>query len=240
MNDAEQKQYQEALKQIDDLSPFVGLVDRIKSLADKGAVNDIRRLLVTEFVKMSQPTHPVDKAHIHKLPYIPRELRLNEGKGKMVTAICAECGQEFIHTTPPIEIARNNLDAPPAPLVDGELFTDNFYQWLQANGVELDDQFDDGEWRANIDINKLKLGITAHLQAAVLEARLDEHNKVLQAYAEMIEKRVIKDDEPYNTSPKSLKSPLIKLRYRNDLRKQQRQALKEVTEQHLNQGADHE
>lgn len=64
-----------------------------------------------------------------------------------------------------------------------------------------------------------------------LEARLDEHDKVLEAFAEMIEKRVIKEDEPYNTSPKSMKSPLIRTRYRNDLRKQQRQALKNVISQ---------
>lgn len=134
-----------------------------------------------------------------------------------------------------------------APLVDGELETE--MRRIIVGAAERGNMFNgyvaSAEFNAEamkiveVYLPMLKKIFDAHLRAAVREARLDEHNKVLQAYAEMIEKRVIKDDEPYNTSPKSLKSPLIKLRYRNDLRKQQRQALKEVTEQQLNQGAKH-
>lgn len=56
-----------------------------------------------EIYFLNDPTSQTGRAHTHRLPYIPRELRLNDGRGKIVTAICSECGQEFVHVTPPIE-----------------------------------------------------------------------------------------------------------------------------------------
>lgn len=40
-----------------------------------------------------------------------------------------------------------------------ELLHEHFYKWLEASGVVLDDQLDSGEWRSNIDLNKLKTAI---------------------------------------------------------------------------------
>ena len=50
-------------------------------------------------------------------------------------------------------------NSPTTSVPEDGLFEDNFYLWLEDNGVELDDQLDDGEWTANIDLNVLKLAI---------------------------------------------------------------------------------
>ena len=71
-----------------------------------------------------------DAEHKHRLPYVPEALRKNEGKGKMVSAICIDCGEQFVHTTPPVE------------LVDGE----------QLKVTFTNEAPEDKEWSAHIDI----------------------------------------------------------------------------------------
>ena len=62
----------------------------------------------------------------------------------------------------------------------------------------------------------------AELVFALSERQLDDIMDKVAVFC----KEIIGDDEPYDNSPKSRRSPLIKLRYRNELRATQRQRLK--------------
>lgn len=65
------------------------------------------------------------------------------------------------------------------------------------------------------------------IAALIATFRIQERDACLSLLSRISEK-VVRDDEPINTSQKSMKSPLIKIRYRNELRKQQRQSLGDI------------
>lgn len=45
--------------------------------------------------------------HQHRLPYIPKSLEFNDGKGLMVTVECPDCGEQFVYQRPPVKAAIN-------------------------------------------------------------------------------------------------------------------------------------
>lgn len=56
-------------------------------------------------------------------------------------------------------------------------FQNAFGEWLQVHGVELDDLLDYGEWKANIDMNKLKAGFMS-----LLNTELDKQLKEAERF----------------------------------------------------------
>lgn len=58
------------------------------------------------------------------------------------------------------------------------LFEDNFYQWLEQNGTDLDAQHTSGRWKGMIDLDKLK----AAIQRKQTEARIESIRWALNDY----------------------------------------------------------